>query len=86
MMNPGAPVTGVDERAQLIAAPGDLVAFPVRASRPLDRELHVLGHHVQGRIRVRSVQRREIALEEAHGRLPGRLRRLPGKLRRGRRA
>ena len=47
-MNPGAPVTGVDERAQFVAAPGDLVAFPVRASRPLDRELHVLGHHVQG--------------------------------------
>ena len=41
MMNPAAPVTGVDERAQLTAAPGDLVAFPVRARRPLDRELHV---------------------------------------------
>ena len=46
MMNPGTPVTGVDERAQLTAAPGDLVALPVRTSRPLDHERHVLGDHV----------------------------------------
>jgi hypothetical protein len=68
-MNPGAPVTGVDERAQLTAAAHDLVASAVRTGRPLDRELHILGDHVQGRIRVRSVKRREIAFEKAHGRL-----------------
>jgi hypothetical protein len=46
-MGPVAHVAGVDEAAELLAAADELAAADVRAVRPLDRELGVVGDELQ---------------------------------------
>src|SRR5215218_1087697 len=74
MMRPVAHVARVDERPQLGPAADELAAGAIAPARPLDRELDVLGHELERRVRIRPVERLEVALEEAHAATLGRSR------------
>ena len=63
-------VAGVDEAAQLVEPAEELAASAIVARRPLDRELHVLGHELQRAVRVGPVEALEVLLEEASGHHP----------------
>src|SRR4051794_11086803 len=66
VVRPVAHVAGVDERAQLRDAPGELAAPAVVAGGPLDRELEVVGHERERRVGIGPVEGGEVALEERH--------------------
>src|SRR3954471_3729378 len=63
-MGPATRVAGSGEARQLVAAASELTAL--LAVGPVDRELHALLHELEAAERIRPVERREVALEEAH--------------------
>jgi hypothetical protein len=65
-MRPPLGVAGVDEAAKLVEPAEELAASAILARRPLDRELDVLGHELQGAARVGPVEPLEVPLEVRH--------------------
>src|SRR6476646_7621411 len=73
VVRPAVHVAQLDEAAQLLEAADELAAAAVVAGGPLDRELDVRGDHLERAVRIGAVEALEVAFEEGHATLHGRM-------------